>query len=473
MRLSGLQKEVLSLYRQCLRESRKKPGATRKHFEVFTRAEFEKYIHIDKRDFAAVEYLLRKGRRQLETYAAPGIKDKGSPHHHPEIKVAACDLTDDARRAEMRRTAEFACHRPLSPAFAKLRSAQRALVRRSKSTAKPTAKSHPDVASKDAIIRGNPKQGLQRKEQLPMKARRYRLSGLETETGHPDSIGPLEMAERHSQNRLAAYQAQRIPDIRLSNVRQRPYYGNVYYPKQPIATLDGTGYQKARRPRRGEILITRRPGPDDIPPLDGGSNEELPATPNQGNGKSSRSAAEKEKRYGVINPYSGPVRRSLKQQRRLSTLALIHESPSNPTLEEPASRTPSERKALHRFTTDLGRYAVAVGAEARLPAYTPTPAASQTSLNTLTDMLPYHDQFRAAGLAVTSQEQKSSSPIRGDHQPDGNSPQRPRSTSSKNVPHIHALKVPTEAHFVVQAQAYYQGITALAPRQGAASYTFG
>lgn len=57
MRLSGLQKEVLALYRQCLRESRKKPQvcechddtcvqetqwltrrqATRSHFEHFAR----------------------------------------------------------------------------------------------------------------------------------------------------------------------------------------------------------------------------------------------------------------------------------------------------------------------------------------------------------------------------------------------------------------------------------------------------
>lgn len=37
MRLSGLQKEVLGLYRQCLRECRKKPEATRQNFQVFAR----------------------------------------------------------------------------------------------------------------------------------------------------------------------------------------------------------------------------------------------------------------------------------------------------------------------------------------------------------------------------------------------------------------------------------------------------
>lgn len=39
------------------------------------RREFEKSITLDKKDFGAIEYLLRKGQRQLEIYAAPGIKD--------------------------------------------------------------------------------------------------------------------------------------------------------------------------------------------------------------------------------------------------------------------------------------------------------------------------------------------------------------------------------------------------------------
>ena len=39
------------------------------------RSEFEKGIHVDKKDFSAIEYLLRKGHRQLDIYASPGIKD--------------------------------------------------------------------------------------------------------------------------------------------------------------------------------------------------------------------------------------------------------------------------------------------------------------------------------------------------------------------------------------------------------------
>ncbi|KAI4750204.1 hypothetical protein E4T44_14946 [Aureobasidium sp. EXF-8845] len=56
-RLSGLQREILSLYRKCLRETRKKPA------------------NHDKKDYSAIEYMLRRGQRQLETYASPGIRN--------------------------------------------------------------------------------------------------------------------------------------------------------------------------------------------------------------------------------------------------------------------------------------------------------------------------------------------------------------------------------------------------------------
>ncbi len=39
------------------------------------RSEFYKARHLDKRDFAAIEYLLRKGRRQLELFSSPAITD--------------------------------------------------------------------------------------------------------------------------------------------------------------------------------------------------------------------------------------------------------------------------------------------------------------------------------------------------------------------------------------------------------------
>ena len=40
---------------------------------IESRNEFKKNAAVDKKDFAAIEYLLRKGHRQLEIYSAPGI----------------------------------------------------------------------------------------------------------------------------------------------------------------------------------------------------------------------------------------------------------------------------------------------------------------------------------------------------------------------------------------------------------------
>ncbi|PGH10821.1 hypothetical protein AJ80_07372 [Polytolypa hystricis UAMH7299] len=74
-RLSGLQREVLSLYRRCLREIRKKPVESQANFKAYARDEFRKNLSISKKDFSTIEYLLRKGKRQLEMYSSPGIRN--------------------------------------------------------------------------------------------------------------------------------------------------------------------------------------------------------------------------------------------------------------------------------------------------------------------------------------------------------------------------------------------------------------
>ena len=109
-RLSGLQRDVLSLYRKCLREVRNKPvvgisppgerplanSSLRTQdpiskttpgmltllsipvaipAETGDRSEFQKHRSVNKKDFGTVEYLLRKGQRQLEMYASPGIRN--------------------------------------------------------------------------------------------------------------------------------------------------------------------------------------------------------------------------------------------------------------------------------------------------------------------------------------------------------------------------------------------------------------
>ncbi|KAI5811530.1 complex 1 protein-domain-containing protein [Peziza echinospora] len=74
-KLTGLQRDVLSLYRACLRQVRLKPVDTRDNFRNFAREEFHKHINLNKKDFDTIEHLLRVGRRKLEVYSMEGIKN--------------------------------------------------------------------------------------------------------------------------------------------------------------------------------------------------------------------------------------------------------------------------------------------------------------------------------------------------------------------------------------------------------------
>ncbi|KAJ2709170.1 hypothetical protein H4R19_004390 [Coemansia spiralis] len=78
-RLSGLQRDALRLYRDCLRAIRDKPEVRRPRFHALARREFEKGIAAASRtDVAAIEYLLRIGRRRLEQYKQPSVRDVSS-----------------------------------------------------------------------------------------------------------------------------------------------------------------------------------------------------------------------------------------------------------------------------------------------------------------------------------------------------------------------------------------------------------
>ncbi|KAI0056569.1 hypothetical protein BV25DRAFT_1832113 [Artomyces pyxidatus] len=75
-RHSGLQKEVLALYRRALRMVRTKPPATRDKFRLFVRYSFKtQTTTVSPRQVSTVEHLIRRGRRQLETYESPTVKD--------------------------------------------------------------------------------------------------------------------------------------------------------------------------------------------------------------------------------------------------------------------------------------------------------------------------------------------------------------------------------------------------------------
>ncbi|KAI8143452.1 hypothetical protein BJV82DRAFT_94063 [Fennellomyces sp. T-0311] len=73
-RRSGLQQQVVNFYRECFRAARQKPIETRARFYTYIRREFRAH-DIRKNDFTTIEYMLRRGKRQLEAYSSPSIQD--------------------------------------------------------------------------------------------------------------------------------------------------------------------------------------------------------------------------------------------------------------------------------------------------------------------------------------------------------------------------------------------------------------
>ncbi|KAG7445783.1 uncharacterized protein BT62DRAFT_179761 [Guyanagaster necrorhizus] len=73
---SGLQREVLSLYRRALRMVRTKPPSTRAKFLLFVRYSFHRNATtISPRQVSVIEHLMRQGRKQIEMYEDPSVKD--------------------------------------------------------------------------------------------------------------------------------------------------------------------------------------------------------------------------------------------------------------------------------------------------------------------------------------------------------------------------------------------------------------
>ncbi|KAJ4713807.1 succinate dehydrogenase assembly factor 1, mitochondrial-like [Melia azedarach] len=71
-RLSGMQKQVLSLYRGFLRVARSKSTEDRHQIESIVSAEFRRNSkQVDRKNFLYIEYLLRRGKKQLEQLKSP------------------------------------------------------------------------------------------------------------------------------------------------------------------------------------------------------------------------------------------------------------------------------------------------------------------------------------------------------------------------------------------------------------------
>jgi len=51
------------------------PCTSLPNVDTVQRSEFREHQKHDKKDYSAIEYMLRKGQRQLEIYSSPGIRN--------------------------------------------------------------------------------------------------------------------------------------------------------------------------------------------------------------------------------------------------------------------------------------------------------------------------------------------------------------------------------------------------------------
>lgn len=71
-RLSGMQKQVLGLYRGFLRAARTKSAEDRHKIESLVSNEFRYNAkNVDRKNFLYIEYLLRRGKKQLDQLKSP------------------------------------------------------------------------------------------------------------------------------------------------------------------------------------------------------------------------------------------------------------------------------------------------------------------------------------------------------------------------------------------------------------------
>jgi succinate dehydrogenase assembly factor 1 len=80
VRHSGMQKTVLSLYRQSLQAAARLPSEeARASARDLVRREYrEKASTVDKMDFQRVEHLIRHAKKKLELFAMPGVTSVGA-----------------------------------------------------------------------------------------------------------------------------------------------------------------------------------------------------------------------------------------------------------------------------------------------------------------------------------------------------------------------------------------------------------
>ncbi|KAK3341108.1 hypothetical protein B0T25DRAFT_330761 [Lasiosphaeria hispida] len=346
-------------------------------------------------------------------------------------------------------------YKPLSESLQKLRRAQRALVRRKRRSKVRVSFDHSNSSRNSGIKAAAAKRSSRQLKQADTQrtpravpntwpeaeaeirnsVRKEKDQGpyppfhRQDPSSREDGCCPGSPSERRPEPAKAGLEGYGRPS--LPQPKNRPYWGTlpsspVRSPPKPTAQLAPqrvaseyvqTGNVEGRLKtsqanRQRQPSVERRPLPA------------IPASPRYSvfpkpPPRRRPPIGEKERALDDV-VHSESARRSLSQQRRLSLL-VPSENPSATTRPSPVfpyptpgttanitTRTPSQQKKLANFTRELEEFAVSTGAVGKLPVTTPTPTPTEThiSVHTVQELLPYRHEFQAAGLAVTSVDQK-------------------------------------------------------------------
>ncbi|KAJ4864183.1 complex 1 protein (LYR family) domain-containing protein [Trichoderma breve] len=387
MRLSGLQKEVLALYRQCLRECRKKPQGqknTRAHFEKFVRDEFARNIAVEKRDFAAIEFLLRKGHRQLDVYSSPGIKDI---RQRPKSRVIILSKRSSRAHTPIRKAS------PPMTSPGSVYSSDTGPVSEQPYTEMPpkeTHKSPPDVGRRDQP---------------------YIRSAYDVGTAFRGvSMKSLDGASSLDQSWVPSEPSVDLDSFPLPPPKNPPQQSE--YSVNPLSI--------AAKPSRSHASTLQNPGTSTCfaragfspPPVRRKAHMRMHRSPRSSHGLLLDGVADfasASKHTSIDSALVEAISRSVCQQLRLFSAR------SKNNQERSFSRP--FREASHSQQSDQSdKFAGRHGQSRRTkhlwqqtnpPA---TPTKSNISLRTVSPLMPFRPEFKAAGLAVTSKDQKRGFP---------------------------------------------------------------
>ncbi|KAK6614261.1 hypothetical protein H4I96_00582 [Botrytis cinerea] len=368
-RLSGLQREVLALYRKCLRASRKKPAEARKHFEAYARGTCE--IH----NCRALEQARRKER--------VGARNRRSK------SLRASIITRSQRRALKQVRQEVFGWKSSSPKTTRQDQGSDTLLALVESVVESNPTYHSDRTTGENHIHSvdgagcstfnKIKGSIANKNiisQTGTRANSTQLTGLDQirrYQANPGNPAPQDSPNYSTRSLYKKYN----PSTRTGFVS--PARSKAFLAASTLASLyEEQGTNQQNFIQSSVVSTIGDPSKKDIPrnntALIGASRL---ATLAQGKSFSS------------------------------SVHSIVHSIASGP------SRSPSQRRALKRFTRDLELY---LQFAKQVPKQTPISSAPSTSFSTQTiqtiqEFKPYHAEFQAAGLAVTSAEQRNQSVI--------------------------------------------------------------